>query len=953
MKKVSRILLTVFILLFLIFPVNVNSGVFKQSVVSQKVYSTASSKNLKNLVVFIEFKDSDLSVTHHLDDDESVENAKKIFNSDELFDMDSVNGIIKVPSFKKYYEMQSYGKLSITSEFFPKVNDKIVSYVDIHPIGHYLRYNEQNKIGYKDNTEALQRETELINNAVSYVSNQISLSGITASDIDIDNNGIIDAITFIVEGQDNLPSSIAHSDLLWSHMLNNQSVTSQILGKRVAVYNLIYASDYTEAAGLFSLNRGTYGTIIHEFGHTLGYMDLYVKNSSSSNPVGFFDIMGNSIGSNPQNFLTYYISEYNSETNWHTPLPVISKSTNNITLHRPKFIDDSESRAIKIQIGNNSEYFVVEYHEKQNTYSTYSVDESGIIVYRVNENNKYHGNSAGNQGQNNHVYVFRPNETSLGAGEGNLTQATLNSKRPTFGKSIGSTSGFDNKTIHYSNGENSGIIIQVTNQTDDSVTFNVTFPETNGSGTSSDPYLINTVNDFLYLMSLDTQGKYYKIINDLDFKNIDKYPMIDFYGNLDGNNKTIRNLTTNGSGIFNNVGVYEVHTIIQNLNVENIRVSSSTGNHLGGFAGSLNNVTLKNIDLKSGTVTSNSNSINMLQSTGGFAGSASNDTIIENCYSSLDVTAEKNVGGFIGINLNATIKSSYSTGKVNGNNNVGGFIGIQCITDSTYKVPQNVYYDSSGNKALNAVGGYANNIHNLNVLDEKSLGKGIVGIYVPSEIELFENESIEYVIITTPDEALPFSVNVENSNIEYVNGKINGKVVGSSNIYVTLSVGSKIMKLTSNVIVKENQNINVTEAQVLNHFGLIKKENYVTGFILGDDISTIIQRFSNYKGVVFKGFKNINNQDIKSGIISTGMKFTLNINNIDYTYIAVIKGDVNGDGLIYATDYVSIKNHIMGKSNLKGAYLLAADVNNDGVIYATDYVKLKNYIMGKDVILQK
>ena len=61
---------------------------------------------------------------------------------------------------------------------------------------------------------------------------------------------------------------------------------------------------------------------------------------------------------------------------------------------------------------------------------------------------------------------------------------------------------------------------------------------------------------------------------------------------------------------------------------------------------------------------------------------------------------------------------------------------------------------------------------------------------------------------------------------------------------------------------------------------------------------------------------------------------------------------MNGDGNIYATDYVKIKNHIMGKSTLKGAYAKAADVNKDGKIYATDYVKVKNSIMGKGTIQQ-
>ena len=83
------------------------------------------------------------------------------------------------------------------------------------------------------------------------------------------------------------------------------------------------------------------------------------------------------------------------------------------------------------------------------------------------------------------------------------------------------------------------------------------------------------------------------------------------------------------------------------------------------------------------------------------------------------------------------------------------------------------------------------------------------------------------------------------------------------------------------------------------------------------------------------------------------MTFKINTNNKDYTYTVVIKGDVNGDGLIYATDYVKVKNHIMGKTTLTGPYLEASDINNDGNIYATDYVQIKNHIMGKSTITQK
>lgn len=84
-----------------------------------------TKKSLKYIAVFIEFSDS-ATYPNHLDDDESVSNAEIIMNSDELFTMDTVTGKVKVPSFKKYYERESYGKLSITTEFLKLDNVTLV-----------------------------------------------------------------------------------------------------------------------------------------------------------------------------------------------------------------------------------------------------------------------------------------------------------------------------------------------------------------------------------------------------------------------------------------------------------------------------------------------------------------------------------------------------------------------------------------------------------------------------------------------------------------------------------------------------------------------------------------------------------------------------------------------------------------------------------------------------------
>ncbi len=61
----------------------------------------------------------------------------------------------------------------------------------------------------------------------------------------------------------------------------------------------------------------------------------------------------------------------------------------------------------------------------------------------------------------------------------------------------------------------------------------------------------------------------------------------------------------------------------------------------------------------------------------------------------------------------------------------------------------------------------------------------------------------------------------------------------------------------------------------------------------------------------------------------------------------VVTGDVSGDGKLSLTDYVRLKSHLLGKSELEGAYLAAADLNGDGKISLTDYVRMKSILLGK------
>lgn len=135
--------------------------------------------------------------------------------------------------------------------------------------------------------------------------------------------------------------------------------------------------------------------------------------------------------------------------------------------------------------------------------------------------------------------------------------------------------------------------------------------------------------------------------------------------------------------------------------------------------------------------------------------------------------------------------------------------------------------------------------------------------------------------------------------------------------------------------------------------GMRLNNGYVTGVTYGGNISSVANTLSSLGNVVCY---NSLGRVITSERLATGQRIAVTMHNGQsletYTMNIVVKGDVDGDGQIYARDYVKIKNHIMGNGTLSGASLLAADINNDGKVYATDYVKIKNYIMGNGSIAQ-
>ncbi len=179
------------------------------------------------------------------------------------------------------------------------------------------------------------------------------------------------------------------------------------------------------------------------------------------------------------------------------------------------------------------------------------------------------------------------------------------------------------------------------------------------------------------------------------------------------------------------------------------------------------------------------------------------------------------------------------------------------------------------------------------------------------------------------------------------NQKVN-LAVGENKIPVKVIAPNKEERIYYVTVVRENAPVEITDDfdKIVVNAGLKHNNNYIGNIHLNDTGNTIKTKVTNQNKNVSITIKDTNGKEKSlTSVIATGDKLTVTLDGKSKNYTLYVYGDVNGDGLSKATDYVLIKNHIMTDKKLTGANALAADVNNDNQVRATDYVLIKNHIM--------
>lgn len=426
-----------------------------------KTYSaTPISGDLTNLVIFVCFSDEDVDEVRLAIGDSLI----GYFNGDDN-------------SLKDYYQKESYNRIRVDSLFAVDSTEYFI----------YRANKTRNEYkSVKKNTSASTRyreESVLLNAAVNAADEYFDYTG---KNLDVNGDGFVDSVAFIVSGGYDSSDQNAWGGLLWPHSWELDVITSKA-GGTTAKLNGIKVNRYS----FNFMTSVNVGLLCHETGHVLGMPDLYHYDYDTNYvQVGAWDLMHLN-SDTPQYSLTYLRQKY---LNVVGDDQIVDLTGDGVYTLKPTTAATAEDVLAYRLILNENETLYMEYRNKN--VSTYDsmLPGSGLIVYRVN------GNAEGNTGGRNRnvyfpdeVYVYRPNVESPGNKTreiNNLSRAFLSPNNADF-SSLGnatSTSKYLNGAIYLTNGVNTGVVISAEAIDDEKVTFSVRL---NGYGRSevSDIYV--------------------------------------------------------------------------------------------------------------------------------------------------------------------------------------------------------------------------------------------------------------------------------------------------------------------------------------------------------------------------------------------------------------------------------------------------------------------------------
>ena len=400
-----------------------------------------------NIVVFVDFADT----THNHEETYFGQCYKKDPRISDLFEGDESH----TRALNQYISNISYGQLKVKN-IIPQYNSQ-TNTIEPYVLSQNVDYYGDRNVG---DIRLIQEISALLMEDDRLSKNDI---------VDYNGDGCVDNLMIIGACEKGNSNS-----QIYGHK-STYDGTEEINSKKIGSYTVI-----PEGSAYFGLSES--GVVIHEFLHSLGYPDLYVNtNVQGVVPVGQWDIMATE-----SKYLQYPLAYFRSAYSGWFNIPAVTESKKNYSIYAASATtyDTKDSQAVILKTDySTSEFFVVEYRKQGDKYDEKSYDNkiygSGLIIYRVSASL----NGGNMYGPPYKIYVFRPGDVIYNGYEKadytGLPDSFLSKEcgRTSYG-THDMTAGIEQNAITYSDGTNSGIVIENVGSTkDDKITFDISFAD--------------------------------------------------------------------------------------------------------------------------------------------------------------------------------------------------------------------------------------------------------------------------------------------------------------------------------------------------------------------------------------------------------------------------------------------------------------------------------------------
>ena len=146
----------------------------------------------------------------------------------------------------------------------------------------------------------------------------------------------------------------------------------------------------------------------------------------------------------------------------------------------------------------------------------------------------------------------------------------------------------------------------------------------------------------------------------------------------------------------------------------------------------------------------------------------------------------------------------------------------------------------------------------------------------------------------------------------------------------------------------------ISTGDIITDLDLIISDETLSGFESGMTAGVISNMASSVENGPQITIRNANGNKVEgNSLLATGHTVEIRRGDNTEVYTVVIKGDVNGDGKIDASDLLEVRKDILNLSELEGPYLKAALPEGEEEVSILSYIMIKRHLLGTETIDQQ